>query len=90
MNKKPKDYTILLIGIVILIAVLAASCGKSGNQHTCRWDLCPYKGATANNASHVVSVYVGEIGTDAYCIDMLHIQYPNEEYEQLEDRLWCK
>jgi hypothetical protein len=35
-----------------------------------------------------VTDYVGETGTDAYCIDLLHLQYPTLEYEALEDLLF--
>lgn len=56
--------------------------------HTCRWELCPYKGVTAELAHRSVVSYTGEAYTDAYCIDMLHLQYPTEEYQQLEERLF--
>jgi hypothetical protein len=35
-----------------------------------------------------VTKYTGERGTDAWCIDMLHLEFPNDEYEQLEEKLF--
>lgn len=56
--------------------------------HSCKFKDCPYKGVTADRAHKSVSAYVGEIYTDAYYLDILHLQYPNEGYEQLEQRLF--
>lgn len=55
--------------------------------HQCKYKECPYKGVTADLAHRSVSAYVGEVYTDAYYLDILHLQYPNEDYEQLENRL---
>ena len=76
--------------LLFVIAVLLASCSTryKGAGHMCKWQLCPYHGVTANNAIAAVISYTGESDTDAYCIDMLHLQYPTEEYDQLEERLF--
>lgn len=58
--------------------------------HKCRWDLCPYKGITLDKASKVVANYVGSSGVDAYYIDMLHIQYPTLDADQLDSLLTIK
>jgi len=49
--------------------------------------LCPYKGIYHNQWSERVTEYVGDIGTDAWHLDMLHLQYPKKEYEELEQLL---
>jgi hypothetical protein len=72
----------------LLVILLAIGCNKADYGHKCKWDMCPYKGVTADIASQSVSAYVGETGTDAYCLDMLHLQHPDYEYEQLEDLLF--
>lgn len=76
--------------LLFIIAVLLASCSTryKGIGHMCKWQLCPYHGVTANNARAAVIAYTGESDTDAYCIDMLHLQYPSDDYEQLEERLF--
>lgn len=72
----------------LLIILLTIGCNQAKiNGHQCKWDKCPYKGVTADLAHKSVIAYTGESYTDAYCIDMLHLQYPTEEYEQLEERL---
>lgn len=57
------------------------------NVHQCRWPLCPYKGITNDKAAKAVANYVGDSGIDAYYIDILHIQYPTYEYDQLDSLL---
>jgi hypothetical protein len=56
--------------------------------HQCRWDLCPYKGVIMKDATNAVSDYTGEACTDAYYIDMLHIQYPTLDADQLDSLLF--
>lgn len=59
--------------------------------HSCRWDACPYKGVQPWPGEWNEAVYDYtdcEEGTDCYYIDMLHLQFPDEDYDQLEDRLW--
>ena len=67
----------------LFFLALLVSCKKEPG-HVCKWDHCPYKGITYR-------VYPAhaeyEQGTDAYCIDALHILYPNDDYEILEQRL---
>lgn len=69
----------------LLIIMLCIGCNKARfGSHQCSWDKCPYKGVAANLAHKSVSAYVGEVYTDAYYLDILHLQYPTYEYEQLE------
>jgi hypothetical protein len=70
-----------LLVISLVFAVIGAE------KHTCRWDLCPYKGVTKSQASKVVATYAGEMCTDAYYIDMLHISYPTLDADQLDSLL---
>jgi len=87
MNK-PKDYTLLAIGLVLLLAILAASCErKSINTHHCRWSLCPYQGIDTAKAKQVVANYIGEAGVEGYYIALLHIQYPEANYATLDSLL---
>lgn len=57
-------------------------------KHSCRWALCPYKEVTPDDYKKAVAEYTGaEEETDAFHIDMLHLQFPDEDYDQLEERL---
>jgi hypothetical protein len=73
---------------IIVSIVLFCSCMKQDAGHHCRWSSCPYKGIKAGQYSKAVTDYVGETYTDGWCIDMLHLNHPEEEYEQLEQRLF--
>lgn len=86
--KRLQPMSWFMIFASILIALVIISVDKAPyKKHSCRWDKCPYKGVTPNTASKAVVSYTGELMTYAYFIDMLHLQYPTEEYEQLEERL---
>jgi hypothetical protein len=87
----------------ILICLIAVTCGLADNfadqpefspadlPHACRWPYCPYKGITPGNQDAAVREYTGcDEGTDGYCIDMLHFQYPEKDGDQLEDILFSK
>lgn len=77
--------------IIFLLIALLSSCQKdyTYTEHSCRWSLCPYKGVTPEHYSEAVSEYSGcNEGSDCYYIDILHLEYPNEDYDQLEDRLF--
>ena len=60
-------------------------------KHACKYDLCPFKGVGNHPGewSKAVTDYTGcEDGTDCYYIEILHLEYPDENYDQLEDRLF--
>ncbi len=57
------------------------------NKHTCRWELCPYKGIIQAKVETAVATYTGQMCTDAYYIDMLHIKYPTLDADQLDSLL---
>jgi len=59
-------------------------------KHTCRWDLCPYKGIERGQAVTYVTTYAMGACTDAYYIDMLHIQCPTLDADQLDSLLTIK
>ena len=60
------------------------------DKHQCKWKLCPYKGITPDQWKQSVINYVGNEneGTDAYYIDMLHLEFPELEYDELENKLF--
>lgn len=85
------------IGINIggpLGSLVGMSCNKPSGYafegHTCKWDKCPYKGIHVRDWDKAVTGYVGEDSrmTDAWCIDMLHLEFPKDEYDKLEERLF--
>lgn len=78
-----KNITYIILTLCILLLVY-----RNDNCHKCKWSKCPYKGIYPSQWSDKVSLYVGETGTDAWCIDMLHLEYPNKEYDELEDLLF--
>lgn len=88
--KKQTDYTILALAIPLLIAVAASggfSCKsekKKENVHSCKWEECPYIGITANDYQLRAEC---ENGSDCYYFDSLHLEYPGESYDQLENRM---
>ena len=90
--KKKFHRRVLLSFIVLLLVVVLTSCGKSiinpAYGHLCRWKLCPYKGITKDMWDQKVYEYVGERHTDAYHIDILHLKYPKDDYDELEDKLF--
>jgi hypothetical protein len=99
--KKKKDYTIVLLLALFLFACLC-SCNFQSNAerhyksdvsnitgHTCKWKLCPYEGIfPAQYKQAVIDYSECEEGSDCFCIDMLHLQYPAAEYDQLDSMLF--
>lgn len=94
---------LLILGIAILVNLPACYTNSyspldnyvdtqvklSQPRHECGYDLCPYKGLREYQWSDSVASYTQcDKFTDAWCIDMLHLKYPDEDYEQLEDRLF--
>lgn len=86
MDKWTKLNTLALLMIIGLLAFKATTAPATG--HKCKWDLCPYKGIQEAQYRTAVTNYVGEKLTDAWCIDMLHLEFPDAEYEELENRLF--
>jgi len=62
------------------------------DTHTCKWQSCPYKGITKDQWKQSVINYVGieNEGTDSYYIDMLHLEFPGDEYDELENKLFTQ
>ena len=60
------------------------------DTHTCKWQSCPYKGITKDQFKQSVINYVGieNEETDGYYIDMLHLEFPELEYDELENKLF--
>ncbi|MES2382436.1 MAG: hypothetical protein V4538_15420 [Bacteroidota bacterium] len=75
---------------LIILSVLFSACKKVDIQptgHQCKWHLCPYKGITPANYGKAVSNYVGNSESVGYSLDILHLNFPNAEYEELESML---
>lgn len=64
---------------------------KQSCHHECRWNGCPYKGVPTVYGEWNEAVFElsgCEEGSDCYYIDMLHLQFPEEDADQLHDRLF--
>lgn len=90
---KKRFYRRVMYSLIFLILVIIfTSCDKGyinpAYGHTCRWDNCPYKNVTKDEWDTKVYEQVGERGTDAYHIDILHLKYPKDDYDELEDKLF--
>ena len=73
---------------LIILLIMVLSCSKPILKHECRFDMCPYKGIKKPEYSHAVKVYTQSMVFDeAYKIDMLHLKYPNLEYDDLLTKL---
>lgn len=104
--KNTFDFTILFIGMAIAVLLLATSCAPNGygchgrskimtrvvsTAHKCKWDKCPYKEVMRENYKRAVLNYTDSPdGSDAVSIDLLHLEYPTLDYDQLEDKLFLK
>lgn len=57
--------------------------------HICKWENCPYLGIPPGLFEQAVKKYSGcEEGSDCYYIDVLHLEFPAEDYDQLQTRLF--
>lgn len=75
--------------VLASIALALYTACNSSNEHVCRWPLCPYKGVTPDQWHKVVSNYTGcEEGTDGYLIDILHLERPALDADQLDSLLF--
>jgi hypothetical protein len=88
--------TFLIVGLAILAGIADnfsdnPDTSPADRPHVCRWHSCPYKGTTPGTAAAAVEKYTqAPEGSDGYCIDMLHLQYPEKDSDQLEDILFSK
>lgn len=89
---KTFDLKVIVSWFAAVLMALATliNCSKANDGHTCRWSLCPYKGIAPAQHDQAVTNYVGEgvKFSDGWCVDMLHLQYPTEDADQLHDRLF--
>lgn len=74
-----------LIAALIALIVMSAIASKS-KPHSCRWPMCPYKGITQDQHKAKVFEQTG-YNIDAFRLGMLHLKYPDYEYDQLEEKL---
>lgn len=82
-----KSLTTMFLCITAIALVLFCF---TEDKHQCKWKLCPYKGITPDQWKQSVINYIGNEneGTDAYYIDMLHLEFPELEYDELETKLF--
>lgn len=86
--------TIILALVILNVAIYSYCIHRdyfgNNNGHECKWKLCPYKGIKEVDHKAAVLSYVGNDseGTDGYCIDMLHLDNPTLEYDQLDSLLF--
>lgn len=96
-------FILMLIGFAMAL-ILLNSCSHNGYGchgrgkimtrvvsagHKCKWQLCPYKDVVKANYKAAVLKYTDSPGgSDAVCIDLLHLEYPTLEYDQLEEKLF--
>lgn len=78
---------IFLIALLIAAAGLAAKAFAPTNWHKCKWE-CPYEGIKPGQWAEAVKYKTGEQFTDTYCIDILHLERPDLDFDQLETELW--
>jgi len=81
-----KSLTTIFLCITAIALILFCF---TEDTHTCKWKHCPYKGITPDKWKQSVINYVGieNEGTDGYYIDMLHLEFPGDEYDELENKL---
>lgn len=71
------------------ILVVLVSYFLMAYNHKCRFALCPYTGITPAFWKEAVRNYSGcEEGSDCYEVDMLHLEFPDKSYDELEDMLF--
>lgn len=88
-----KNVWYKLTSILIAASIAFTICGAfiEDRHHKCPFEYCPYKGKTKFDG--VINTGQSQVdhsqdGTDTWCIDKLHFEYPNESYDQLENRLF--
>ena len=82
-----KSLTLIFLCLTAIALILFC---LTEDKHNCKWKHCPYKGITKDKWKQSVINYVGDEseGTDGYYIDMLHLEFPQDEYEELENKLF--
>lgn len=75
--------------LIVALIWLKLSPNPEPRKHRCPWEKCPYKGVLPSQRAAAVREYTGSPeGSDAWCIDMLHLDHPQDDYETLENRLF--
>jgi hypothetical protein len=72
--------------ILIFLFFVSFSFAAMDSKHKCIWD-CPYKDITPSQWEESVRDRYDE-GSDGYYIDMLHLEFPDKDYDELEDILF--
>jgi len=82
--------TICFFMFIVIFCISATKAASRHQPHTCKWRECPYKGVCKAGADSSVTRYTGQRYTDGWCIDMLHIEYPDLNNDQLDSILFNK
>lgn len=100
---KDKKITILFMIFILLLIFTAARVAVNldkkqkesasqvllNNRHTCEFSKCPYKGITVNEWNSAVINYTEtEPYSDAWCVDMIHLQNPTWGYDKIDSVLF--
>lgn len=81
-------YKMLLYGCICWVLGMAISSYVFRNTgHKCKYRFCPYKGIHYGNYKRAVVLYTGDYGNDAYKIDILHLEHPTLDNDQLDSIL---
>lgn len=81
---------------IVILALMLAACFADNimhpvkeHQHECKYPDCPYKGLKESRWDSALLVeHAGNAGSDAYCIDWLHLTYPTCNYDALDAMLF--
>lgn len=92
------EFGAMIMGVITAIVILFSlfityrwnRALVMGQAHTCKWDKCPYKYVAFSARDSAVTHYLGDSlrMSDGWCLDMLHIEHPDMEYEQLDSLLF--
>lgn len=99
--KKQKNYALLAFAFPIAIVLVFNLCfsaeikaekkSKAVTGHVCQWVNCPYKSVPMADRKEAIIEYTGcDEGSDCYCIDWLHFDYPTYSYDSLDSLLFTQ
>lgn len=79
----------LALSLIVALLALKTAHFRQSKGHQCPWVNCPYKGVKMADRSEAISAYTGtDEGSDSFCVDYLHFEYPGMSYDQLETYLF--
>lgn len=87
MKQLLRLIVVLMLCIAFLMLISCNTVTDVSVEHACKYEHCPYKGVKPSQWRDAASKLSPE-GSDSYCIDLLHLEHPDKEYEELEDLLF--